>query len=276
MIWFAVVLLGLVVGSFLNVCIHRLPAGKSVVHPRSACPVCGALIAFYDNIPLLSFLLLRGRCRSCRAPVSWRYPVVEALNTVLYLAVYTVFGLTWSSVIYSAFASAMLVLAFIDACHRILPHPVTVGGLVLGFLTAPWQQLHQIRSPLTIRLLELLGAGEPSSYLIAYTSSLAGLLTGAGLFLLVAAGYYLLRKQEGMGHGDIIMMGFAGTVLGWPETLLTIFLGSLAGAAAGIVLIRRAGGDRGYLIPFGTFLALGAVISLLFGDRLLTWYWNLF
>lgn len=270
-----VALFGLITGSFLNVCIHRVPLGRSIVLPRSACPACGHEIAFYDNIPLLSFLVLRGRCRHCRAPISWRYPVVEALNALLWVAVRLAFGPGLPFFLYAAFCSAMLTLAFIDAYHRILPHGITVTGLVLGFATAPWQALHQRQAPELARLLSLAGLPVAHPLALGWIGALLGLLTGAGMLLVVAVGYYIVKKAEGMGHGDIILMGFVGAVLGWSQTLLTIFLGSFLGAAAGVVLIRRAGGDRKYEIPFGTFLALAAVISLLAGDRLLDWYWNL-
>ena len=268
-------LFGLVAGSFLNVCIHRVPLEKSIVLPRSACPACGHAIAFYDNIPLLSFAVLRGRCRHCRAPISWRYPAVEALNALLWAAVWLTFGPGLPFFLYAPFCSAMLTLAFIDAYHRILPHGITVTGLALGLATAPWQAIHQLQAPEVSRLLSLAGLPVFNPLALGWIGSLLGLLTGAGMLLVVAVGYYLVKKTEGMGHGDIILMGFVGAVLGWSQTLLTVFLGSFLGAAAGIVLIRRAGGDRKYEIPFGTFLALAAVISLLAGSRLLDWYWNL-
>jgi leader peptidase (prepilin peptidase)/N-methyltransferase len=266
---------GLFVGSFLNVCIHRVPLGRSIVLPRSACPACGHAIAFYDNIPLLSFLLLRGRCRHCRAPISWRYPAVETLNALLWVAVWLVYGPTLSSLLYAAFSSAMLVLAFIDAGHRILPHGITIGGLVAGLATAPWQAIHQAQAFDLARFLDVLGFTTANRPVLSWIDAGLGLLVGAGMLLIVAVGYYLFRKTEGMGHGDIIMMAFVGSVLGWSLTLLTIFLGSFLGALVGLILIRRAGGDRKYEIPFGTFLALAAVITLLTGNRLLAWYWNL-
>lgn len=276
MIWIAVALLGLIVGSFLNVCIYRVPLEKSVVTPRSACPSCGKPIAFYDNVPVLSYLVLGGKCRQCKASISWQYPVVEALNAAGYLAVYAVFGLTVSTGLYAAFTSAMITLSFIDARHRILPHGITFGGLALGLATAPWQALHQAHAPTTLLLMDFLGWHPSQPLWASWFSALLGLLMGAGLLLLVAVGYYLVRKEEGMGHGDIVMMGFVGAVLGWQGTLLTIFLGSFLGAVAGLILIRRSGGDRTYQIPFGTFLGLASVIALLSGDRLLNWYWNLF
>jgi len=269
-------LFGIVIGSFLNVCIHRVPEGRSIVTPRSACPRCGAPIAAYDNIPILSFLILRGRGRCCREPISPLYPAIEAVNGLLWVAVYLVYGLTPSALIYAAFASAMLVLAVIDARHRILPHEITFGGVLVALLTSPWQAIHQAQRPTLGRLAYLLGADlSATPWALNLVSALLGLAVGAGMLLTVAVGYYLVKKKEGMGHGDIVMMGFVGAVLGWSLTLLTVFLGSFLGALAGMVLIRRAGGDRSYEIPFGTFLGLAAVISLLCGEILLSWYWNL-
>lgn len=270
-----VFIFGLIAGSFLNVCIYRVPLGKSVVKPRSACPGCGHPIAFYDNIPLLSYLLLAGKCRHCRAAISWQYPLVEFTNALLWVLVAWQHGRTASTPLYAAFMSAMLVLIFIDARQRILPHGITVGGLILGFLTAPWQAIHQSQAAAVSRLLDLVGVIAPSGPVLGWVSSLLGLLGGAGMLLVVAVGYYLVKKVEGMGHGDIVMMGFAGAVLGWSLTLVTIFLGSFLGAVVGLVLIRRAGGDRRYEIPFGTFLGIAAILSLLGGDAVLQWYWNL-
>ena len=269
-----VALFGLVVGSFLNVCIHRIPRNQSIVAPRSACPSCGRLIAFYDNIPVLSYLVLRGRCRYCRTRISWHYPAVEALNALAWVLVVLVFGLTLTSLLYAAFASAMLALVFIDAYHRILPHGITFGGLVLGLATAPWQEIHRLNAPLTGKILALLGLSVHSPWALAWIDALIGFLFGAGMLLSVAVGYYLIRREEGMGHGDIVLMGFVGAVLGWQRTLLTIFLGSFFGAVVGIVLIRLTE-NRKYQIPFGTFLGIAAIFALLVGGQLLSWYWNL-
>ena len=269
-------LFGLVIGSFLNVCIHRIPEGRSIVTPRSACPKCAQPIAAYDNVPILSYLVLGGRGRCCKAPISPMYPAVEAVNGLLWVAVYLVYGLTLSALVYAAFASAMVVLAVIDAKHRILPHEITFGGLVVALLSSPWQAIHQQHQPGLARLAYLLGADFTAApWVLNLCSALLGMAVGAGMLLVVAVGYYLVKKREGMGHGDIVMMGFVGAVLGWPLTLLTIFLGSFLGALVGTVLIHRAGGDRAYEIPFGTFLGAAAVIALLCGDTLLGWYWNL-
>jgi len=275
MIYLMIFAFGIVVGSFLNVCIYRVPRERSIITPRSACPGCGQPIAFYDNIPILSFLILRGRCRRCGAAISWQYPVVEALNGLLWVAACLGWGLTPSALLYAAFGSAMLVLVFVDAQHRILPHGITMGGWLIGLATAPWQAIHQYAAPNVARLLGLLGVMVTDERILAWIGSLVGSLLGAGMLLVVAIGYYLVRREEGMGHGDIILMGMVGSVLGWERALLTVFLGSFLGAVVGLVLIRQAGGDRKYEIPFGTFLGIAAVIALFFGEILLDWYWSL-
>jgi len=272
----AAILFGLVIGSFLNVSIHRIPRGQSVVRPRSSCPHCGRPIAFYDNIPLLSYLILRGRCRHCDASISPQYPVVEALNALLWLLCVVHFGMTLSTLLYAVFTSAMLALAFIDATHRILPHGITFGGLALGLATAPWQMLHQAQEQqLAIaNFFALFSVRLEHPWLISWLDSLLGMVCGAGMLLVVAVGYYLVRKEEGMGHGDIVMMGFVGAVLGPQLAFLTILLGSFAGAVVGILLIHRTR-DSKYQIPFGTFLGMAAVVVLFWGNAILHWYWNL-
>lgn len=270
-------LLGLIIGSFLNVCILRLPKGESIVLPPSACPRCHHEIAFYDNIPLISFLILRGKCRHCKAPISWQYPLVEAGNALLWLSVCLAFGFQPQSLLYAALTSALLTLAIIDGRERLLPHEITFGGLALGLGTAPLQLLHnqEQAQSMTHALAGLLGANLNSPVILSYISSLLGALFGAGMLGIVAAGYYVVTRKQGMGHGDIIMMAFVGSFLGWPMTLLTIFLGAFLGALIGSILIWRAGGDTQYEIPFGTFLAAAAILSLFFGQEILTWYWNL-
>ncbi|MBP7867118.1 MAG: prepilin peptidase [Acidobacteria bacterium] len=268
---------GLVVGSFLNVCICRVPEGRSIVAPRSACPRCRRPIAFYDNIPLLSYAILRGRCRHCRERISAQYPLVEAVNAAFWGVIAAWAGLTPASppmdicgaVVYAAFCSAMLTLAVIDARHRILPHGITFGGLLLGLATVPLQPMHLARAPEIQRAAVILDWPVPSDLTAAYVHSLLGFLSGAGLLATVAIGYYLVKRKEGMGHGDIVMMGFVGVVLGWRLTFLTIFFGSVLGIAGWYLLSNR---DRNYELPFGTFLALGAVAALLAGNPFLDWY----
>lgn len=244
--------LGAVIGSFLNVCIYRLPAGESIVHPASRCPRCQISIHWYQNIPILSYLLLRGRCANCRSGISIRYPLVEALTGTLFILVFLRFGLQWATPVYWCFAAALVVITFIDLDHQIIPDVISLPGIPIGFLAVfavPW---------------------------ISWSDSLLGILAGGGSLFLVAASYELLTKKEGMGGGDIKLLAMIGAFLGWQAVLPVIFLSSFAGSLVGVplMLIKRA--DRRLAIPFGPFLALGALIYLFWGRMLLHWYLNLF
>ena len=244
-------LFGAVIGSFLNVCIHRLPRRESVVWPASHCPTCGGQIAFYDNIPLLSYLLLGGRCRACQAPISIHYPIIEAANAVGYAAIFWYFGLTWHAAAYAVLFSALLVVTGTDLSHKIIPNVVTLPGILLGLLGA-----------VTILPVGLL-------------NSLLGVLVGGGiLWGLAWASPYLFGK-EGMGGGDIKLIAMVGAFLGWKPALLTIMIGSLVGSVIGVGLIAAKVIQRDQYLPFGPFLALGAVLSLFFHEPLLNWYWSL-
>ncbi len=241
-------LLGLVIGSYLNVVIHRLPREESTVLPRSRCPHCGALLRVRDNLPLLSFLLLRGRCRSCRAPISWRYPLVEAATGALFVGSLEAFGVTWHALAAAAFGAALIALALIDYEHFLLPDAITLPGLAIGFLIslrADWIDWRQ----------SLLGAA----------------LGGAGLWLLAQA-WLLLRHEEGMGLGDVKMLAMVGAFLGWQGVLITVFLGSLGGALVGLTLIALGRLDLGSRLPFGVFLAGGAGVAVFAGPALLDRY----
>lgn len=241
-------ILGLLVGSFLNVCIHRLPAKESIVFPRSYCPSCKNQIPAYDNIPVISFLLLRGRCRSCKTPISWRYPAVELLNGFGYLFILHSFGPTPATLIYAVFFSSLVVITFIDLAHQIIPDVITLPGIPLSFLAAS----------------TLLPTG--------WLNSLAGLLLGGGLFYLIAWLSLLLLKKEGMGGGDIKLVAMIGALLGWQEVLLAIFSASVAGSVVGLLLVGTRLRGRSDPIPFGPFLVLGALIALFFGNNILDWY----
>ena len=224
-----VFLYGLVFGSFLNVCIYRLPRGESVVRPRSRCPGCGNTISAWRNIPIVSFLLLRGRCGSCGSPISWRYPAVELLTGLLLVALYFRFGLTSCFIVNALFVCLVVVLVFTDLDRRILPDILTKGGLVAGILLSPLQDP-------SILGMELLPESFPD--LVRQVgnpvlSSLAGVLFGAGFLWSVAWLYLKIRKIEGMGFGDIKMIAMIGAFLGWQLTWLTILLGSLLGAVLG-------------------------------------------
>lgn len=244
-------LFGAVVGSFLNVCIHRLPRHESVVWPASHCPSCASPIAAYDNIPILSYLLLRGRCRACRALIFAQYPIVELVNGVGYGVILWQFGLGWSSAAYALLFSALLVVSAIDLSHQIIPDRITLPGIVLGLLCAS--------TILPVGLLD----------------SVLGVLVGGGLLWALAWASPYLFGKEGMGGGDIKLLAMIGAFLGWKPVLLTVMVGALVGSVIGLGLITLKVIRRDQYLPFGPFLALGAVVSLLFYRELLTWYLGL-
>jgi leader peptidase (prepilin peptidase)/N-methyltransferase len=243
-----VAIVGLIVGSYLNVVIYRLPLGLSTVYPRSRCPGCGSLIRARDNVPVLSFLLLRGRCRNCGTAISWRYPLVEATTAALYVTCLLRFGLAPQTVVAIVFVSLMLVLALIDYDHMLLPDRITLPGIVVGLAT-------QLAAPLVGLVPAVLGA-----------------LLGAGILLAVWGLWWLVRREEGMGLGDVKMLALAGAFLGWPGVLITLFFGALSGSVVGLALMRRGSVDLRSKLPFGVFLALGGVVALFFGDALVAWY----
>ena len=259
---------GAVIGSFLNVVIHRVPLEESIVFPHSRCPSCGAGIRPYDNIPVISWLVLRGRCRGCRAPISARYPTVELLTAVLFaLTFWLRSGLSWSLPFDLLFVSAIIALVFIDAEHMILPNVITYPGIALA---------------LVARLLvpNLYGVGFlctpascPPHWLLSFGGAVAGALFGGGFLWLTGWLWKRLRGVEAMGLGDVKMMFMVGAYLGMPLTALTIFVGVLSGSVGGVlVMARRGERDMQLLLPFGIFLGVGALVSLLFGTRLAEWY----
>ena len=244
-------LFGAIIGSFLNVCIYRLPRGKSIVWPASHCPNCKAAIAAYDNVPLLSYLFLGGRCRACRSPIPVRYPLVEAANALGYAVIVWHFGLTWTAAAYAMLFSALVVVTGTDLSHKIIPNVVTIPGIFAGLLGA-----------VTILPVGLI-------------DSLLGVVVGGGiLWGLAWASPYVFGK-EGMGGGDIKLVAMVGAFLGWKPVLLTIMIGSLIGSVVGVALIAAKIIQRGQYLPFGPFLAVGAVLALFFHEPLLNWYWNL-
>lgn len=241
-------LLGLIVGSFLNVLAHRLPRGESVVVPPSHCPVCGAKLRPADNVPVLSWLLLHGRCRVCRVPISMRYPALELTNGALWIFV-CLRARDWAELLGGAFlCSACLVLLAIDAEFQILPDRITLTGLALGLLLSFFAKT---RTP---------------------GSAFLGAALGAGGLLLVAFLYQRVAGHEGMGLGDVKMLGMIGAFLGPAGVVVTVLLSSVAGSLVGLLLIAAARGDRKTRLPFGVFLALGAVAAFFFGDELLGRY----
>jgi len=262
-------ILGLVVGSFLNVVILRLPEGISISRPRSRCPKCKRMISWYDNVPILSYVLLGGRCRHCKKEIAIRYPLVEALSAIVGLLTYYKFGLGIEWVIFFSFSAALIVLAFIDLDHRILPDPITLNGIWAGILASVY--LAQ-PNPLTARLLRAVGVAAANSRVTALGASVLGAVVGGGLLWGVAEAYLRLRGIEGMGFGDVKMMAMVGAFLGAPRALLTIMIGSLLGSLVGLLYIRFAGKSREYELPFGTFLAAAGIVVVLYGDELVNWY----
>jgi len=241
-------LFGAAIGSFLNVCIHRLPQHESIIWPSSHCPACGGRIAPYDNIPVLSFLWLRGRCRACRAPISLRYPLVEAANALGYVAIVWWFGPGWTALAYAALFSALLVIVFIDADHQIIPDRITLPGIPLGVLCAA--------TVLPVGLV----------------NSVLGVLVGGGLLWGMAWLSPYLFGKEGMGGGDIKLLAMIGAFLGWEPALMTVVIGAAVGATVGLALIALKRIRRDQYIPFGPFLALGAVVAMFFFNDIKAWY----
>lgn len=237
-------LVGLLVGSYLNVVVHRLPRQLSTVLPRSRCPHCGAPIRPRDNLPVVSWLLLRGRCRDCRAPISARYPMIELLTGALFAGSVARFGVTWSALVAAAFCASLVALAAIDVEHFILPDRITLPGILVGLAAQPW-----------IAWGSLSGAVQ-------------GALAGAGVLLVMAGLWELLRGVEGMGLGDVKMLAMVGALLGVHGVAVTLVFASLAGSIVGITLLARGSIELQGKLPFGLFLALGAAVALFAGEPL--------
>lgn len=242
------VIFGAIVGSFLNVCIFRLPKGESIVWPGSHCPHCKKPIKFYDNIPLLSYLLLGGKCRQCHRSISLQYPLVEGITALSSLLLIMKFGLSLTYLIYFAFVSALIVITVIDLYHQIIPDVISLPGIGAGLLAS-----------LII----------PQ---ITFFNSLLGVLSGGGSLFLIATVYQWLFKREGMGGGDVKLLAMVGAFLGWKAVILTILLGSFIGSITGIIVMVLKGKDFKYAIPFGPFLSLGAVAALFYGETIIQWY----
>lgn len=269
MIAFIIFLFGLIIGSFLNVCILRIPNAKSIVLPPSHCPSCGTPIKPYDNIPVVSWLVLAGRCRKCKVRISAMYPMVELGTGLLFLACYLAFGLNAEALKWAIFAALMIVLTVTDLRERILPDKVNFVGLGLGLLlslftrpvdgTALWLANHLFAYP-------------PPEAALSFGDALIGAGAASGLLWLVAEGYFRARGREGMGLGDVKMMAMAGAFLGLQRALLTILVGSLLGSVIGIAVIAIGRKGRDFELPFGTFLGAGAMLVVFFGSSALDWY----
>ena len=257
MIWLLLVLLGLALGSFFNVCIHRIPLGQSVVTPPSHCPRCKERIRPYDNIPVLSWLLLRGRCRSCRGPISLRYPLVEAGTALLFVAVFGRFGLTWETVSGLVFVSLLLVTALVDLDHQIIPFRLSIPGIVLGIA------------------FSFLVPGRTVDALLGAAAGAGFVLFAWLLWRYVLAGVFRklgIDQQEGIGGGDLPFAAMLGSFLGFRSTLVALFAAVTAGVVVGLILQRVGRTGRGQPIPFGPFLATGALVGLFFGASIADWY----
>ena len=295
--------LGLLFGSFLNVCIYRLPRGLSVVRPRSSCPGCGKLVRSYDNIPVLSWLILRGRCRQCKQPISARYVVVELLTGGLFLACYGYFGLTLAMLKYCVFGFLLLGLIFTDAETYLLPDKLTLSGLVLGLGFSIFVPVNDLASQFLAGAVPLPVSSDLSWHALSLVDALLGAAVGASFIYGAGAIYLRARGVEGMGFGDVKLMAMVGAFLGIKLTVLTIFAASIAGSLFGLSTLlavwmkrtrrrvvrhhesarearRRAWQSaaialRRHQMPFGVFLGSMAIVALFFGNSFLLWYWRL-
>ncbi len=298
----SIFLLGLALGSFLNVCIYRLPLGLSVVKPRSACPECKQPIAIYDNIPVVSWLLLGGRCRHCKGKISPRYLMIELLTGVLFLACYGHFGLTLSTLKYCTLAFLLLGLIFTDAETKLLPDKLTLPGLALGLIFSLLVPVNDLASQFLSGVGSLPFSNDVSARLLSLLDSLLGAALGASFIYGAGAIYLRWRGTQGMGFGDVKLMAMVGAFLGMKLTIFTIFTASLAGSLFGLTTVfvvwlkrthrfmkrlanaqaaRRRGWQsaqvvyRNYQMPFGVFLGSMALVAFFFGDRFLHWYGGL-
>ncbi len=246
-----VALAGLAIGSFLNVVIYRLPRKESVVSPGSACPACGTRLRWHDNIPILSYITLGARCRSCRTRISVRYPLVEIATAAIFIGHYVVFGWTPLLAVRLIFAAAMIALFVIDLEHHLLPDAITLTGIVVGLVASLF-----------------LPPG--------FVASLIAVLAGGGFLWIVGEAYYRYAGQEGMGGGDVKMLAMIGAFLGWQLTLLTLIASSFLGSIVGLVIVVFRFGGMKSPLPFGTFLALAALLASIWGEGVLTWYMRRF
>jgi len=238
---------GGVIGSFLNVCIYRLPLRKSIVWPASACESCRRELSWYENLPIVSWVVLGAKCRTCRAPLSIRHPIVEALTAIMFGTAAWYYGPTLLLASRLVFGCALIVLFAIDLEHHLLPNAITLPGILVG---------------VAFSLVT-----EPGWF-----ASVVGAVVGGGMLWLIAEGYYRLRHEEGLGMGDVKMLAMIGAFIGWQLTIVTLMMASVAGSVVGIALIAARKGDMKYALPFGTFLAMGAALAATVGPGLLSWY----
>ena len=251
---------GAIVGSFLNVVIHRYPREESIVFPPSHCPECDAPIRWYDNIPLLGFAVLLGRCRACRAPISWRYPLVELANALFYLAIFLHTGPQITFFFLAAMVSMLIVLIYIDAEIQILPDVIDIPGIVIG---------------LAIGMLGLSASAPRLMLSESWLDAALGAVVGGGIVAVIIGAYWLVRRVEGMGWGDSKMLAMIGALLGWRAVFGVLILGSISGAIVGVPVALRSREGMRLAVPFGVFLGLAALVVLFFGPTLSGWYLSL-
>ncbi len=241
-------LIGFVIGSFLNVCIYRLPKGLSIISPGSRCPKCNTPIKWYQNIPIISFIILKGRCGECGEKISWQYPIVEVITGIISYALMKQWGPSPGYLVYFIFFSGLLVATIVDARHGIIPDEVSIGGMILGLI------LSFINPRIGVK------------------DSLLGVFIGGGILYLVAWAYYLITKREGMGGGDIKLLAMIGSFLGVIGSIFGLMCGAFIGAIIGGIFMLFRGKDLKYAISFGPFLAIGATIYYLWGKEIIMWY----
>ena len=241
-------ILGLIVGSFSNVCIYRIPRNESIIFPASHCPKCRSNISPKDNIPLLSYILLKGRCRNCKSKISIQYPIVEFLTGFIYLIIYLIYGLSIQSLIYIILSSALIIIAFIDLNEQIVPDVISLPGIVIGFILSFFVPY------------------------ISFINSALGVVVGGGIILIIGMAGSVIFKKEAMGGGDVKLAAMIGAFLGWRYIIISLFLGFFIGALAGIFLIMSKIKSREDTVPFGPFIVLGSFITLLWGEKIISWY----
>jgi len=241
-------ILGLIVGSFSNVCIYRIPRNESIIYPASHCPKCRSRIQPFDNIPLLSFILLKGRCRNCKTKISIQYPMVELLTGLIYLIIYLIYGLSVQTLIYIILSSALIIIAFIDLNQQILPDVISLPGIMVGFILSFFVPY------------------------ISFINSALGVLVGGGIILVIGLAGSVIFKKEAMGGGDVKLAAMIGAFLGWRYIIISLFLGFLLGALVGIILILSKIKSREDTVPFGPFIVLGSFITLLWGEKIISCY----
>ena len=241
-------ILGLIVGSFSNVCVYRIPKNGSIIFPASRCPKCSSPIKPVDNIPLLSYILLKGRCRNCGNKISTQYPIVEFLTGLIYLIICLIYGLSIQSLIYIILSSALIIIAFIDLNEQIVPDVISLPGIAIGFIISFFVPY------------------------ISFINSALGVLVGGGIILIIALGGSAIFKKEAMGGGDVKLAAMIGAFLGWRYIIISLFLGFFLGALTGIILIMAKIKSREDVVPFGPFIVLGSFISLLWGEQIISWY----